>query len=338
MKNIQFNYNPYRIHTTMSVNGEIIPDDDIYSIIYSVHSYPISCWLEKRGSWPGLMFKLKILSRGEDLELCFKGRKLDFDDFQKALYGFTWQQRVSIIHMEEYENKVYLQKYSNIKEGILKIWDNEYPAIDKGTQTLVDQINKKTALLSSKKEPLALINSLQDDTARNILRKSAFGCVINSRTVKNIEDVNMIFQMGRTMVRPGDSIICCIKDSDMGKLVPDTFLEEKNNIKIINADDAQCLEEAKREVYFKYSEPLLIYGDVLTIKEILSNYHMILNQLMDLKEDRKKVCKILNSSTSLHPSAEDENDYNDILLCIDWILKNEDLIKNLDKDIEKIWG
>ncbi|MCD8111045.1 MAG: hypothetical protein LUE14_13335 [Clostridiales bacterium] len=84
---LEFWYDPIMPETMLKLEGNWMERNDIYGFLYMVQSLPLQNWLYPAGSWPGLQAHLESLSRGDRTELTFFGRKVDYEDLEKALSG-----------------------------------------------------------------------------------------------------------------------------------------------------------------------------------------------------------------------------------------------------------
>ena len=336
MKTIELDYNPYLIHTICTVNDERCPEEDIYNIIYSVQNFPIQCWLYKRGSWPGLMYKLEIISRGEELKVFFRGRAIDYKDFYEVFEKHKWKQKVQLYHKNAYENPVYSTEYDEMKAGLHRIWDREYPAMYKGMREIVNQVNELIILLEEPPEHLISIDSLKEEEARNILKRTSYGVILGENIMNCPEDLNFVLQAAQSMIRPADSIILSSGEQDIESIWPEKFLEMRDRIWLVGNKEGPDYETAKNTVIFKYSEPLIISKALQILRKTADKLIEIIKQQEELKKDISKLCSVLNAAAS--PDPEDEQEYNRMVECVDWINKRKNAIYELQQKINEIWN
>lgn len=78
-------YDPVLTELKTKINDNWQDEKDMYGFLYPVRRYPLQTWLREAGSWPGLGRQLKDLARGEDVDLVFHGRSLDYKDLCDAV-------------------------------------------------------------------------------------------------------------------------------------------------------------------------------------------------------------------------------------------------------------
>lgn len=90
MQKIKIKYDPYKMETSMSVDGiDVCSDVEEYAQFKEFISTntPLQTWIEPipYKSWDGIVNELKSDEEGFDtIELHFEGRKIDFEDLKRT--------------------------------------------------------------------------------------------------------------------------------------------------------------------------------------------------------------------------------------------------------------
>ena len=94
MKKIEISYNPYKMITTMKIDGIDVSDNSVYHDEdhkkigqFINQGTPLQTWIEpiKYLDWPGLLAAITDPERNDKLRIVFSGRKIDFDDLKRSL-------------------------------------------------------------------------------------------------------------------------------------------------------------------------------------------------------------------------------------------------------------
>ena len=94
MKKIEISYNPYKMITTMKIDGIDVSDNRVYHDEdhkkigqFINQGTPLQTWIEpiKYLDWPGLLAEITDPERNDKLRIVFSGRKIDFDDLKRSL-------------------------------------------------------------------------------------------------------------------------------------------------------------------------------------------------------------------------------------------------------------
>lgn len=89
MIKVEINYNPYFMKTLIKINGQNICENSNYSRFhrYINANMPMQTWIEPiaHDEWNGFLEEIISDSGETKLDITFKGRKIDFNDLNKAL-------------------------------------------------------------------------------------------------------------------------------------------------------------------------------------------------------------------------------------------------------------
>lgn len=94
MKKIEISYNPYKMITSMKINGDNVCDNGVYLdenhkkiSQFISQGTPLQTWIEpiKYLEWPGLLAAITDPERNDKLRIVFSGRIIDFEDLKRSL-------------------------------------------------------------------------------------------------------------------------------------------------------------------------------------------------------------------------------------------------------------
>ena len=77
---VYIEYNPYTVETKIEIDGQPISNE---SSLKKCNNKRLQYWLEKNRNWQGIIEELRrYVNNAEDINITFKGRKIDFDDLK----------------------------------------------------------------------------------------------------------------------------------------------------------------------------------------------------------------------------------------------------------------
>lgn len=200
---IEIWYDPVYTEMGICLNGYWQDKNDIYSFLYPVRNYPLQTWLEEMGSWQGISRQLADISKGEELELDFYGRKVDYEDLDRVLKDsggikrtfYRWEA------MEYYEG--IMQKTKRVPTELRLNEMSERELAESYEKALNAGCSEKWYCDVRTKEDLLAAE------------RSEIPCVVvHESMLVSYSDLAQLERLSRSLRRPMDAILCVIENSE----------------------------------------------------------------------------------------------------------------------------
>lgn len=154
MKDIEIHYNPYKMKTTMYIEGIDVCQSSDYSSIreFIENSIPLQTWIEPIPylNWNGFVDEISDPENNDEVHIIFSGRKIDFQDLQHAIDAQNAKRSEDTRVRYQYEHKKVLDDRilsQNIEEVVHELKSDRF-------RKLVEQ--RKTQGLNKKYKNLEL--------------------------------------------------------------------------------------------------------------------------------------------------------------------------------------
>lgn len=89
MKKVEISYNPYKLITTMLVDGIDVCENENYNKFkeFIEQGTPLQTWIEPIPylDWEGFVNELSVSDRNDEVAIEFSGRIIDFEDLQRSI-------------------------------------------------------------------------------------------------------------------------------------------------------------------------------------------------------------------------------------------------------------
>lgn len=89
MRVVKMEYNPYKMKTSICIDGSDVKGNSNYRSIddFIERRTPLQTWVEPIDylNWPGLLNEIADPENNGEIEFCFSGRKIDFEDLKRFL-------------------------------------------------------------------------------------------------------------------------------------------------------------------------------------------------------------------------------------------------------------
>lgn len=89
MRVVKMEYNPYKMKTSICIDGSDVRGNSNYRSIddFIGRGTPLQTWVEPIDylNWPGLLNEIADPENNGEIEFCFSGRKIDFEDLKRSL-------------------------------------------------------------------------------------------------------------------------------------------------------------------------------------------------------------------------------------------------------------
>ena len=86
---VEIRYNPYKMKTSISIGDRDVAGNSNYRRIddFIKRETPLQTWIEPIDylNWPGLLNEIADPENNGEIEFCFSGREIDFEDLKRAL-------------------------------------------------------------------------------------------------------------------------------------------------------------------------------------------------------------------------------------------------------------
>ena len=199
---IELWYDPVYWETGIRINGNWQDASDIYAFLYPVRRYPLQTWLGAAGSWPGIVQQLKDISRGEEIELEFHGRNIDFQD----LYAAVKEMKIlKAVYVEWNTLSLYNDKVHVIEENVQKL--KEWASIH---MSITDKImNLKSEQFTEEDWMVSATSVVELQKAE---KDSRLCCRVDSCILDSLEKLNEVERLVHSLRRPMDAVCCCFSD------------------------------------------------------------------------------------------------------------------------------
>lgn len=82
---IELWYDPIMPKTSLKIDGKWQDSNDVYGFLHPVNIHILQTWLYESSSWSGLEKQFRDLLGGEQADIIFHGRQIDFVDLSTCL-------------------------------------------------------------------------------------------------------------------------------------------------------------------------------------------------------------------------------------------------------------
>lgn len=316
---IEIKYNPATVFTSAAINGVLNNENDIYNFIFPVKNYPLECWINKNGSWAGIARNISDISRGDDLNIVFTGRKVDFEDFKSAIDNYEWVQRVDVCFIEHGSD------YCKLLELLLEAAEQIQKINFNGCMTW-DILRKCDALkkVFMKRKPFVKeIYTANELTA--IIPEQGYTYVVYDTALESFSDLEKLFRLPTSMLVPADSIICIFKEKE--KMENFKSYASALNSKIVFSCDKKNIER----IYKKYSEPV----EVQYVFDILEKIYNNLKKLQSEEDINDRLTK-LNMNVNAFNDDTFEEKREELICEKKWLKENNNNITSFIEAMGKV--
>ncbi len=311
---IDIRYDPATIHTQAAINGVVSDKKDIYSFIFPVKDYPLQCWIYKNGSWRGIAKYMKDIARGEDLEIVFEGRNLDFVDFKSVIEGDFWQQEVKLTFVEktlEYEEAAKILQKALAELELIHF--DSAPKIDHITKCI--QLKGQLQRMEPYKREIHNLDRLFDTEPR-----SGYTYLVHEEALKSFEDINKLVRLNQTMMIPADGILCLLRDPE--KLQNFKAYAEAMNCQIFCTSEINDFEQ----IYEKYSKPVAVYE--------MYRHHFQIRSAFEKLQSEADIQDRIDELKHYVMDEATEKKREELIHYKKWIIKYQDNIANYTRIME----
>lgn len=188
-------YDPVRAEIRTRINDNWQDENDMYSFLYPVRHYPMQTWLWEAGSWSGLGRQLNDLARGEDVELIFHGRVLDYADLYDAVKSFS-QIRTAFFDWNA------IAEYKAKMENSLKTAQKLSFPTQKGQAALLK-------ILKCDPSSIPWASIIREEQDWVLAEKSELPCVfLDEHYPISYETLHRLERLTQSLRRPVDAICC----------------------------------------------------------------------------------------------------------------------------------
>lgn len=314
---IELNYDPVRPETTVCIDGQLTDRSDIYGFLYPVRHCLLQTWLYPSGSWSGLAWQLRELSRGEEIELTFVGRSEDFEDVQSVLADM---EQLTLHFRPADPLSAYESLFSRMDEQIDLLLDARTAPGEK--KKLSDLFPETAAAIqkvrSEVQEDWYQIISSEADFVQADQRELCC-CIVGDTYLDSYEKLEKVNRLTRSMRRSLDMICCCINDPQQ------------------QADFAHyAAQYGDLRIHFESRERILPilqrkYGDVYVLRFRLRQYDRI---LLLLRECYGKRDYIKSRRTQLadekNRNLEQIREFEHCKILLNWFSRKESYLVRLE--------
>ncbi len=194
-------YDPVRTEIKTRINDNWQDENDMYSFLYPVCHYPMQTWLREAGSWSGLGRQLNDLARGEDVELVFHGRALDYADLCDAVKSLP---RIRTAFFDWDAIAEYKAKMGNTLKAAQKL---RFPT-QKGQAALCKILEYNPSNI-----PWSSVIREEKDWA--LAEKSELPCVfLDEHYPTSYETLHRLERLTKSLRRPADAICCFLTNQE----------------------------------------------------------------------------------------------------------------------------
>ena len=209
---VELIYDPVGPETAVSIDGQPAPREDIYGFLYPVRRCLLQTWLRPTGSWPGLAWQLRELSRGEPVELTFRGRACDFEDVRDALRA---EADLTLELRPADPLRAYDPLFAQMDDLLGRLLDEGAAKGDRKTlrdlfPEAAEQI--RAARAQDGTQWLRPIRTEADYDAADQAELAC--CAVEESFLDSYETLDRLARLTRSMRRSQDMICCCIEDPD----------------------------------------------------------------------------------------------------------------------------
>ncbi len=311
---IDIGYDPAAVHTDAAINGIVSDNKDIYSFIFPVKDYPLQCWIYKNGSWKGIAKYISDIARGDDLEIVFQGRELDFKDFKKIIDEYPWQQELKITFAEKAVEYGKAEKMLQTASAELELLEfAPVPGIDTIAKCI--QLKNRLAQIGEYKREIHNIDKIFDTEPER-----GYTYLVHEEALKSFEDIEKLVRLYQTMMVPADGILCLFHDTV--KLQKFKSYAEAMNCQVCCSEEISDFEH----VYEKYSKPVAVY-------ELYRIHHQLWKTVEKLQSEEDIQYRIDELKNYVMDEAT-ERKREELIRYKKWLLKKQGNIANYKKIME----
>lgn len=287
---IELTYDPVKPETNVCIDGHVTDKKDIYGFLYPVRDCLLQTWLSPAGSWSGLAWQLRELSRGDDIELTFCGRAVDYEDVKSALNDMPGL-KLSFRKCNPLES--YTKLFADMDGEIANI-------LDKG-KTKSDNITIKELFPETVREIESIQNAKSDSWLHRInTEKDLYFadqskdscCIVRDGYLDSFEKLDKLNSLTRSMRRCQDMICCCIDDKE--KRFDFSDYASQFDLKIRFDTEKNCMPILEQ----KYGIPYNIRFKLKKYQEILGSLEQCYAEREQISERKKELVKIKNPNVS----------------------------------------
>lgn len=267
MMKIELNYDPVRPETMVCIDGQMTDRSDIYGFLYPVRHCLLQTWIYPSGSWSGLDWQLRELSRGEEIELTFVGRSEDFEDIQSALADM---ERLTLRLRQEDPLSAYGSLFSRMEEQLDLLLDEQTAPGEK--KRLSDLFPETAAEIRSVRCEVPqvwyqVISSEADYVQAD--QRELCCCIVGDTYLDSYEKLEKVNRLTRSMRRSQDMICCCMDDPQQQADFAH-YAAQYENLRIRFETQERILPVLQRK-----------YGDAYALRFRLRQYARILSLLRE---------------------------------------------------------
>ena len=246
-------YDPIRPATSVFINGVKVDRHNVYGFLYPVRRCVLQTWLPASGSWSGLERQLAELARGEQMELIFHGRLVDYEDICAEL-------REEIAFCQDESIMGYYQKLLNQAEQDLrdiaqkKLNVSSEPLIlQSGSDLFQKEFSEMECLLTEKEKSWLII--IDNEEAFELARRGESCCLLKESFLSDFSVIDRLSQLTGSMQRSRDMILCAVGDrKKKNELLAYTRQFPQLAVQFVCESD----NEWREKMAVKYGEPFLL--------------------------------------------------------------------------------
>lgn len=207
---VDLHYDPVRPATTVFIDGHAVDRHNVYGFLYPVRRCVLQTWLPASGSWSGLGRQLGELARGEQFELTFHGRLIDYEDVRAELGdGVSFQQEEN---MDAYR-KLLDQAEQDLR-GIftMELEVSSEPVVRRGADLFQEEADEMERLFKSEENPWLLI--IDSEEAFDSARRGESCCLVKEPFLSGFAAIDRLPQLTGSMLRSRDMIRCAVDSAE----------------------------------------------------------------------------------------------------------------------------
>ena len=208
---VELHYDPVRPSTTVFIDGNAVDRHNVYGFLYPVRRCVLQTWLPAGGSWSGLERQLGELARGEQIELIFHGRSIDFEDVRAELGdGVSFRQEES---MDAYREL--LDQAERDLRGIftMEVEVSSEPVLcQRGTDLFREEADGMEQLFAAEEKPWLLV--IDSEEAFDSARRGESCCLVKEPFLSGFAAVDRLPQLTGSMLRARDMIRCAVDSAE----------------------------------------------------------------------------------------------------------------------------
>lgn len=287
---IELTYDPVKPETSVCIDGQVTDKMDIYGFLYPVRDCLIQTWLNPAGSWSGLAWQLRELSRGDDIELCFCGRAEDYADVLSALKEIP---ELKLTFREDDPLAYYTGIFAQMDSQIAAIFDKGKASSGKKTinELFPEAVQQIELIQSAPSSPWLLMIDTEKDLY--LADQSKYSCcIVSNDYLDSFEKLDKLNSLTRSMRRCQDMICCCIDDSEKRSDFSDYASQFDFRIRFDSKESCVPILEKK------YGVPYNIRLKLQKYREILALLEQCYEKREQISQRKKELSRVKDSSTS----------------------------------------